>query len=232
MSDPIRLFIFGLGYTATAHRPGDAGPRRLRRRHGAQRAESGRGSPARASTPWSSTARRRARAVVKALQGATHILASIPPGERRAIRSSPIIVPISSPPPTSPGSAISPRSASTAATAAPGSPNARRPHPVRGRSTMRLSAERAWQGLGTERGLPVGIFRLAGIYGPGRNAFVKLAAGDAHRVVKPGQVFNRIHRDDIVGALAAALPPRRRASTTSPTTSRRRRRRLSPTRPV
>ena len=70
---------------------------------------------------------------------------------------------------------------------------------------MRLAAERAWQGLGTERGLPVGIFRLAGIYGPGRNAFVRLAAGEAHRVVKPGQVFNRIHLDDIVGALMAAI---------------------------
>ena len=82
------------------------------------------------------------------------------------------------------------------------------PHPVRGRSTMRLAAERAWQGLGTERGLPVAIFRLAGIYGPGRNAFVRIAAGGAHRVVKPGQVFNRIHLDDIVGSLMAGLAAR------------------------
>ena len=49
------------------------------------------------------------------------------------------------------------------------------------------------------------IFRLAGIYGPGRNAFVNLASGTAKRLVKPGQVFNRIHVDDIAGALEASL---------------------------
>ena len=55
------------------------------------------------------------------------------------------------------------------------------------------------------RGLPLAIFRLAGIYGPGRNALVNLAEGRAHRIVKPGQVFNRIHVDDIVAALTAAV---------------------------
>ena len=55
------------------------------------------------------------------------------------------------------------------------------------------------------RGVPVEILRLAGIYGPGRNALVKLREGDARRIVKPGQVFNRIHVDDIAGvALRAA----------------------------
>jgi nucleoside-diphosphate-sugar epimerase len=47
------------------------------------------------------------------------------------------------------------------------------------------------------------ILRLSGIYGPGRNAFVNLANGTARRLVKPGQVFNRIHVDDIAGALAS-----------------------------
>ena len=47
------------------------------------------------------------------------------------------------------------------------------------------------------RGVPLAIFRLAGIYGPGRSAFDKLRAGDARRIVKPGQVFNRIHVEDI-----------------------------------
>jgi nucleoside-diphosphate-sugar epimerase len=53
--------------------------------------------------------------------------------------------------------------------------------------------------------VPLAIFRIAGIYGPGRNALVKLAEGNAHRIVKAGQVFNRIHVDDIVAALAATL---------------------------
>jgi nucleoside-diphosphate-sugar epimerase len=54
--------------------------------------------------------------------------------------------------------------------------------------------------------VPVALLRLSGIYGPGRNAFANLAAGTARRIVKPGQVFNRIHVDDIgrVTALAAA----------------------------
>ncbi len=53
--------------------------------------------------------------------------------------------------------------------------------------------------------MPLAIFRLAGIYGPGRNALVNLAEGRAHRIVKPGQVFNRIHVDDIVETLDAAV---------------------------
>ena len=53
--------------------------------------------------------------------------------------------------------------------------------------------------------MPLAIFRIAGIYGPGRNAFVNLAEGKAHRIVKPGQVFNRIHVDDIAATLAAAV---------------------------
>lgn len=73
--------------------------------------------------------------------------------------------------------------------------------PVSRRSKLRLEAEREWQALGQEIEKPVAILRLSGIYGPGRNAFVNLANGTARRLVKPGQVFNRIHRDDIAGAL-------------------------------
>ena len=79
------------------------------------------------------------------------------------------------------------------------------PQPRRGRSEDRLAAEEAWTGLAAERGVSLGIFRLAGIYGPGRNAFVNLADGKARRIVKPGQVFNRIHVADIAAALAAAV---------------------------
>jgi len=69
------------------------------------------------------------------------------------------------------------------------------------RAVARVEAESAWLAAGTAAGVPVAVLRLAGIYGPGRNALVNLARGTARRVVKPGQVFNRIHVDDIAGAL-------------------------------
>jgi nucleoside-diphosphate-sugar epimerase len=73
--------------------------------------------------------------------------------------------------------------------------------PVSRRSVLRVSAERDWLSFGQEAGLPVAILRLSGIYGPGRNAFVNLANGTARRLVKSGQVFNRIHVADVAGAL-------------------------------
>ena len=73
--------------------------------------------------------------------------------------------------------------------------------PVSRRSVMRVAAESEWLALGEETGLPVAVLRLSGIYGPGRNAFVNLENGTAKRLVKPGQVFNRIHAADIAGAL-------------------------------
>jgi nucleoside-diphosphate-sugar epimerase len=78
------------------------------------------------------------------------------------------------------------------------------PRPKSERSKRRLAAEDDWRRLAEERGVPMAIFRIAGIYGPGRNAFVNVADGSAHRIVKAGQVFNRIHVDDIVAALSAA----------------------------
>ena len=79
------------------------------------------------------------------------------------------------------------------------------PRPKSERSRARLAAEEAWLAFGRTGGRPVAIFRLAGIYGPGRSAFDKLRAGTAQRIVKPGQVFNRIHVDDIATVLAASL---------------------------
>jgi nucleoside-diphosphate-sugar epimerase len=79
------------------------------------------------------------------------------------------------------------------------------PKPASARSRRRLAAEEAWLALGRRTGKPVHVFRLAGIYGPGRNALAQLAAGTAKRIVKPGQVFNRVHVDDIAAALAASL---------------------------
>lgn len=79
------------------------------------------------------------------------------------------------------------------------------PNPRSRSSEQRLAAEQAWLALGQRTGAPVHVFRLTGIYGPGRNALVNLARGTAQRIVKPGQVFNRIHVEDIAATLAASL---------------------------
>ena len=78
-------------------------------------------------------------------------------------------------------------------------------HPVNKRSQQRVEIEQHWRDYAAERGVPLMIQRLAGIYGPGRSSFDKLREGTARRIVKPGQVFNRIHVEDIgrVTALAA-----------------------------
>src|SRR5262249_57970798 len=78
------------------------------------------------------------------------------------------------------------------------------------RSRWRLAAEQEWQQFGARHDIPVAVLRLAGIYGPGQNALVQLARGKARRIVKPGQVFNRIHVGDIAQAIEAAFA--RRAS--------------------
>jgi nucleoside-diphosphate-sugar epimerase len=65
------------------------------------------------------------------------------------------------------------------------------------RGLARLDDEARWTAAAQARGAEADILRLAGIYGPGRNALVNLARGEARRIVKPGQVFNRAHLDDI-----------------------------------
>lgn len=72
--------------------------------------------------------------------------------------------------------------------------------PVSARSVERVEAEDAWIAFGARRNIPVAVLRLAGIYGPGRNAFCNLANGTARRLIKPGQVFNRIRVEDIGAA--------------------------------
>jgi nucleoside-diphosphate-sugar epimerase len=72
-------------------------------------------------------------------------------------------------------------------------------------SEQRHAAEQAWLDLGQRTGQAIHIFRLTGIYGPGRNAFVNLAKRTARRIVKPEQVFNRIHVEDIAATLTASL---------------------------
>lgn len=79
------------------------------------------------------------------------------------------------------------------------------PRPGSERSKRRLDAEQAWLALGQRIGCRVEVFRLAGIYGPGRSALDNVRDGSARRIVKPGQVFNRIHVADIANVLAAAI---------------------------
>ncbi|MND36494.1 NAD(P)-dependent oxidoreductase [Ochrobactrum sp. MYb15] len=69
------------------------------------------------------------------------------------------------------------------------------------RSLERVEAENAWNALSERHGTPVALLRLSGIYGPGRNAFINLERGTARRIIKEGQVFNRIHVEDIAGTL-------------------------------
>ncbi|OYV32085.1 MAG: NAD(P)-dependent oxidoreductase [Acidocella sp. 20-61-6] len=88
------------------------------------------------------------------------------------------------------------------------------PNPQSPRAQRRLAAEQAWRALlcsddeaaqSESGGVCLDIFRLAGIYGPGRSMFDDLRAGTARRVVKPGHLFGRIHRDDIAAGVLTAM---------------------------
>lgn len=77
--------------------------------------------------------------------------------------------------------------------------------PASDRSRRRAAAEAGWLAWGTETGIPVQLFRLAGIYGPGRSVADQVRAGTARRIVKPGHLFSRIHVEDIATVLAASI---------------------------
>jgi len=81
------------------------------------------------------------------------------------------------------------------------------PNPAAPRARRRIAAEHGWAALaGRVSGhIAVDLFRVAGIYGPGRSVLDDVAAGVARRVIKPGHAFGRIHRDDIAGAVMAAI---------------------------
>ncbi|ABS61825.1 NAD-dependent epimerase/dehydratase [Parvibaculum lavamentivorans DS-1] len=81
--------------------------------------------------------------------------------------------------------------------------------PAVARSDRRASAEAGWQAFARETGLPLHIFRLAGIYGPGRNQLQGVIDGTAKRIVKEGQIFSRIHVEDIAGVLEASMAKKR-----------------------
>lgn len=139
-----------------------------------------------------------------AIAGATHILVSIPPGEA----GDPVLTV------TAPAVAAAPELRSVVYLSTVGVygdhagawvDETTAPNPKSARSMARLAAEAAWCGHVTRAGAPLAILRLAGIYGPGRNALANLRDGTARRIVKPGQVFNRIHVADIASAVAAAF---------------------------
>ena len=77
--------------------------------------------------------------------------------------------------------------------------------PTTDRAKARIAAEADWAGLGVAWSLPLIIFRLPGIYGPGRSALDIVRDGKARRILKEGQIFNRMHVDDIAAALAASI---------------------------
>ena len=79
------------------------------------------------------------------------------------------------------------------------------PNPNSARAVARVAAEQDWLQFGRETGVPVHVFRLAGIYGPGRCVFDKLREGTARRINKDGQVFSRIHVEDIASVLEASI---------------------------
>ncbi len=172
------LFIFGLGYTAS----------RLAIRLREQDwhvAGTGRGG----DVPFDDRT-----AVEHALASATHILSSVPPRRDEdpvlaaygdAIRGFPGWIGYLS----STGVYGDTRGAWVDESAPIGS----------GRRTARATADLAWQSLGAH------VFRLPGIYGPGRSSLDRVSAGTAHRIDLPGQVFSRIHVDDIASGVIAGL---------------------------
>jgi nucleoside-diphosphate-sugar epimerase len=82
----------------------------------------------------------------------------------------------------------------------------RTPRPATMENQRRLDTENVWLELGARTAMPTHVFRLPGIYGPdGRSAIDSLQTGRARRIVKPGQVFNRIHVDDLISVLLASM---------------------------
>ena len=198
-----RLFCFGLGFSARAlaGRLRTAGWRIAGTTRGAEKAEALRAEGIEAFTfdrdrPLSDPA--------GALADATHILSSVPPDER----GDPVVdhhahdlracAGISWVGYLSTTGVYGDRAGGWV-----DEDSAQEPTGARGR--RRVAAERAWLGLHEDGGLPVHLFRLAGIYGPGRNALETVRAGRARRIDKPGQVFSRIHVADIASVLEASI---------------------------
>ncbi len=202
MSDPVRLFVFGLGYSAGAFARSMKG--RAAWIGGTTRSpEKAAALAAEGFRPFVFDGTSDGAGVAEAVKLATHIVVSIAPGA-----ADPVLARYR----TSILAAQKLRWIGYLSTVGVYGnyggawvSEATTPHPVSERAVERVAAERAWVKLAAERKLALAIFRLAGIYGPARNAFVNLAEGKAHRILKAGQVFNRIHVDDIVAAVTAGL---------------------------
>ncbi len=191
-----RLFVFGLGYSARALARGLL-------REGWQVAGTCRGAEGQAEladmgiepVPFDGTT----PIAATALAGTTHLLGSIPPGpddpalrqSGAAIAALPDLAWVGY---LSTTSVYGVTDGSTVDEETPCNPRS-------ARGQRRLAGERAWQGLP----MPAHVFRLSGIYGPGRSVFDAIKAGRTQRITKPGQVFNRIHVDDIAAVLRASI---------------------------
>lgn len=139
-------------------------------------------------------------AVLAALRQATHILSSVPPADD----ADPVLARYGEAVALAPARWVGYLS-STGVYGDCGGAWVDESAPVRGRRAARNAADAAWQGL---RG-DMRVFRLPGIYGPGRSILDRILEGRAHRIDMPAQVFSRIHVDDIAGGVIASFagPP-------------------------
>lgn len=196
-----RLFCFGLGYVGSAMA-------RERRAAGWHAAGTVRDPAHVASAQAGGVAVHRFAADAEldpaALAGATHILSTVPPeGARDPVLAALSQAIIALPALRWVGYISSTGVYGNRDGAWVDEESATDPSGPRGRH--RLLAEEAWRDLWRHRGVPVHVFRVAGIYGPGRSALDLVRAGKARRIVKPGQFFSRVHRDDIVAVLGASI---------------------------
>jgi len=137
-----------------------------------------------------------------AIAGATHLLSTVPPGES----GDPVLARHGAAIAAAPGLRWIGYLSTTGVYGDRGGgwvDEATEPRPSGPRGERRLAAELAWRAVATGRALD--LFRLAGIYGPGRSALDQIRAGTARPVARPGHAFGRIHRDDVVAAVLAAM---------------------------
>jgi nucleoside-diphosphate-sugar epimerase len=192
----MKLFVFGLGYTARRFvaRHGD----RFARISATVRDPGRRGGPASVEV-YRFDGAARDPAILPRLAEADALLVSVPPGPA----DDPVLAAF--------GDAIAAGAARVVYLSTVGVfgdhgggwiDEATEAVPATERAKARLAAEAAWRRVAGDR---LAVLRLAGIYGPGQNALARLRDGSARRIVKPGQVFNRIHVDDIAQAIMAAI---------------------------
>ena len=179
------MLIFGMGYTAS-------------RLAGALRADGWQVTGTKRMSGGDAVAFEDRNAVLTALDGATHILSSVPP---LAEGGDPVLMAYGNAIAKSPAAWIGYFSATGVYGDTKGAWVDESAPIGQGRRTARADADVAWQRF-DERSR---IFRLPGIYGPDRSALDRVLAGKAHRIDLPGQVFSRIHADDIVSAVCASF---------------------------